>query len=70
MNDKEKIALLMKFTFNADFALKRDYIDALNYFKRSSGTNPEDLLRLYRSKIRYEAFKEFSSDIDKILFGR
>lgn len=70
MKDDEKIILLMKYTFNTDFALKNEYADQLAAFKLSSGTHPDDLLKLYRAKIRYEAFKEFTSDVDRILHGR
>lgn len=70
MTDNEKIALMMRYTFNTDFALKCEYIQELNNYLGSSGTNPEDLLKVYKAKIRYEAFKEFTSDLDRILYGR
>lgn len=70
MTDKDKINLIQRYTFNTDFHLKCEYVDELNSFVKSSGTNPEDLLKLYRAKIRYEAFQQFTSDIDKILYGR
>ena len=70
MTDNEKIVLLMKYTFNTDFSLKSEYMQELNNYICSSGTNPEDLLKVYKAKIRYEAFKEFTSDLDKILYGR
>lgn len=70
MTDNEKIVLLMKYTFNTDFVLKREYVDELNNYLSSSGTNPEDLLKVYKAKIRYESFKEFTSDVDIILYGR
>lgn len=70
MTDQEKIELIMKYSFNTDFVLKSVYIDELNNFIRSSGTDPDDLLKVYKAKIRYEAFKEFTSDLDRILYGR
>lgn len=70
MTDNEKIALLMKYSFDTDFHLKCEYVDQLNSFMNSSGTNPEDLLKVYKAKVRYEAFKEFTSDLDRILYGR
>lgn len=70
MKDDEKIILLMKYTFNTDFALKNEYATQLAAFKSSPGTNPDDLLKLYRAKIRYEAFTEFTADVDRILHGR
>lgn len=70
MTDNEKIALIMRYSFNTDFALKREYVQELDSYLSSSGTNPEDLLKVYKAKIRYEAFKEFTSDLDRILYGR
>lgn len=70
MTDQEKIVLIMKYSFNTDFLLKSVYIDELNHYICSSGTDPGDLLKVYKAKIRYEAFKEFTSDLDLILYGR
>ncbi len=78
MTDNEKIILLMKYTFCAEHYLRNDYIEALNNFvihighirKFHPDETAQDILELYKKQIRYEAFKEFSGNLDKILYGR
>lgn len=70
MNDNEKIILIMKYTWEAETHLHNEYIDLLNSYIITPHTRPQDILRLYRSKIRYEAFKEFTSDLERILYNR
>lgn len=68
MTDSEMISLIKRYTCFCDSYLHNDYIKQLNSFRFHFTTNPIDILNLYRAKIRYEAFKEFSSDIYKILY--
>ena len=58
MRDKEKIIMIMRYVYVCD-----------SFLKKSNNTFPEELLSLYRAKIRYEAFKEFCHNIDRILYG-
>lgn len=69
MNDNEAIILIKRYTLDCDSYLRFEYSNLLNNFKLHSSTNPFDMLNLYRAKIRYEAFKEFSNDIYKILYN-
>ncbi len=70
MTDNEKIILIMKYSANVDYLYRNEYIDELNNYVKSFSSRPEDVLELYRKKIRYEAFKEFSGNLDKILYSR
>ncbi len=70
MTDNEKIILLQKYIFEIEFALKNDYISQLNNFIIHRSSNPDDMLKLYRAQVRYDAYKEMCSNIDKILYGR
>lgn len=69
MNDTEAIILIKRYTLDCDSYLKAEFSDLLNNFKIHSSINPFDILSIYRAKIRYEAFKEFSNDIYKILYS-
>lgn len=68
MTDNEMIILIKRYTLDCDSYLRFEYSNQLNNFKLNNLTNPFDVLNLYRAKIRYEAFKEFSADIYKILY--
>lgn len=70
MTDKEKIILLQRYTYVCDTHLKNEYIDLLNNFTKHNNTLPYDTLNLYREKTRYEAYKEFCYNFEKILYGR
>lgn len=70
MKDNEKIIMLMRYVYVCDSHLKNEYIEMLNNYTKNHKTYPEETLDLYRAKIRYEAFKEFCHNIDRILYGR
>ncbi len=69
MNEYEAITLIKRYTLDCDSYLRYEYTNLLNNFKLHSTTNPFDVLNLYKAKIRYEALKEFSNDIYKILYN-
>ncbi len=70
MNDKEKLTLIMRYCVDRDFYLHNEYIEHLNAYLIHHDTSPIDILKLYKAKIRYQAFKEFCSSIESILFER
>ena len=70
MTDNEMIILIKRYALYCDSYLRFEYSNQLNNFKLNNLTNPFDVLNLYRAKIRYEAFKEFSTDIYKILYRK
>lgn len=69
MRDKEKIIMIMRYVYVCDSFLKDEYLEKLNNYTKSNNTYTEELLNLYRAKIRYEAFKKFCHNIDRILYG-
>lgn len=68
MTDKEKIELVLRYLCYVDSNIYRDMTTIQNSVIRSHNTHPEDILRVYEARIRYEAFREFSSDLEKILY--
>lgn len=68
MTDSEAILLIKRYTLDCDSYLKFNNKTQLQNFELHNLTNPYDVLNLYRAKIRYEAFKELSSDIYKIIY--
>lgn len=68
MTSDEKIQLITRYLLNLD--TYSYYV--LNVLERSlrhkSEMTPEDVLKLYRARVRYEALKEFSSDLEKLLY--
>ena len=68
MTDNERFILLNRYLYNADLSLHNEYISVLNSFIKHNSSDPYDILYIYKVKIRYEAFKEFSSDLLKILY--
>lgn len=68
MTDKEKIDLVLRYLCYVDSYIYHDMTAIQNSVIRSPNTRPEDILRVYKARIRYEAFREFSSDLEKILY--
>jgi len=68
MTDKEQIDLVKRYLCYVDSYIYRDLTTIQNSVIKSPNTRPEDILRLFKAKARYEAFKEFSSDLEKILY--
>ena len=69
MTDNEKIILIMKYLFECDFHLKNEYMQELNTYLTINTHKPEDILKLYEKKVRYIAFKEFSGNLERLLYG-
>lgn len=69
MTDNEKISLIIKYLFECDYYLKNDYINEINNFMKSRKNLPEDCLKLFEKKVRYIAFKEFSGNLERLIFG-
>lgn len=69
MTDNEKIILIMKYLFECDFHLKNEYIQELNTYLTINTHKPEDILKLYEKEVRYIAFKEFSGNLERLLYG-
>lgn len=68
MTVDEKLKLIMQYLSVADSYIHSELISIENSIIRSPNTFPEDILRLYRAKVRYEAFKEFCADLEKIVY--
>lgn len=69
MCDTERIIMIMRYVYVCDTFLKNEYLNKLNNYTKSNNTYIEEVLELYRAKIRYEAFREFCHNIDRILYG-
>ena len=69
MTDNEKIILIMKYLFECEFHLKNEYLQELNTYLTVRTNKPEDILKLYEKKTRYLAFKEFSGNLERLLYG-
>ena len=69
MRDTERIIMIMRYVYVCDSFLKDEYLNKLDNYTKSNNTYIEEILELYRAKIRYEAFKEFYHNIDRILYG-
>lgn len=69
MTDNEKIILILRYLYFSETHLKNEYIHLLDSYIITPRTQPEDILKLYRSKVRYEAFHEFSANLERILYG-
>ncbi len=70
MTDKEKLTLIMRYCIDRDYYIHNEYIQQYNSFIIHHDTKPNNTLQLYKAKIRYEAFREFTSHIESILFDR
>lgn len=69
MNDKEKIILVLRYLYNCETYLHNDVIKYRNAVTRSSSADIYDFLKLFKAQIRYEAFQEFSRNLEKIIHG-
>ena len=69
MRDTERIMMIMRYVYVCDSFLKDEYLNKLDNYTKSNNTYIEEILELYREKIRYEAFKEFCHNIDRIFYG-
>lgn len=65
MSNKEKISCVYGYLLNKEVLLKNDMTSKLDLLKHHSDTY--DVLEFYKSKCRYELFKELSADIEKII---
>ena len=69
MTDEEKLLLIKKYVYQTDDFLHSEYINSCNKFLLNQKSDTADILDLYRSKIRYEAFTDFCKDLSRILYS-
>lgn len=70
MTDSEKLELIKRYVYNADDFARAQYIQACNSFLLNSKSDEGDVLKLFKAKIRAEAFADFCKDLYKILYYR
>lgn len=68
MRKDEKLILVKRYLLNLDVHTRHelDLVERSVLMKRN--VMPDDVLRLYRARVRYEAFTEFARDLEKILY--
>lgn len=69
MKDKEQLRLVKQYLLNLDIHLNAELIMLEHYVLNKRNITPEDVLSLYRARVRAEAFKEFSTNLEKILYN-
>ncbi len=69
MKDKEKLLLVKRYLLNADTYLNAELTMLEHYVLNKRNIAPEDVLSLYRARVRVEAFKEFATNLEKILYN-
>lgn len=70
MTDSEKMELIKKYVYQSDDYMRSEYVKACNSFLLNTKSDEADVLKLYKAKIRAEAFKDFCSDLYRILYYR
>lgn len=70
MNEKEQLELIKRYIYQCDDYMRAQYIQACNNLLLNTKADEADVLRLFKAKVRAEAFREFSSDLYKILYYR
>lgn len=50
--------------------MRSEYIQACNNLLLNTKADEADVLRLFKAKVRAEAFRDFSADLYKILYYR
>ena len=68
MRSDEKLILVKRYLLNLDIHVKHelDLVERSVRMKRK--VMPEDVLRLYRARIRCETFNEFARDLEKLIY--
>lgn len=67
-SDKEKLILLQKYLYTVEINIHNVYISQLNNMVKSPQADPYDILRLFKAKVRWEAYKEFVNDIETLFY--
>lgn len=70
MTEKEQILLIKRYVYVSDDFMRQQYIQACNNLLLNSKSNETDVLKLFKAKVRAEAFREFCNDLYKILYYR
>lgn len=68
--DSEKILLIHRYIYQCDDYMRSEYIQACNNLLLNTKADEADVLRVFKAKVRAEAFRDFSSDLYKILYYR
>ena len=69
MKDKEQLRLVKQYLLNLDIHLNAELTMLEHYVLNKRNITPEDVLSLYRARVRYESFKEFATNLEKILYN-
>lgn len=70
MNEKEQLELIKRYIYFNDDYMRSEYIQACNNLLLNTKADEADVLRLFKAKVRAEAFRDFSADLYKILYYR
>lgn len=70
MNEKEQLELIRSYIYQSDDYMRSEYIQACNNLLLNTKADEADVLRVFKAKIRAEAFRDFCSDIYRILYYR
>lgn len=68
MTSDEKLLLIKRYLLYVDTFVYHEYKSIRHTVHHKSEQTPEDVLKVYRARVRYESFKEFSSDLEKLLY--
>lgn len=69
MKDNEKLRLVKRYLLNTDIHVNAELTMLEHYVLNKRNITPEDVLSLYRARVRAEAFKEFATNLEKILYN-
>lgn len=70
MTNAEKINLILRYVYFTDDYMHSQYINACNAFLINSKSDEADVLKLFKAKVRAEAFADFCKDLYRILYYR
>lgn len=68
MTDRERLELIKRYVYESDDFMRSEYIKACNSFLLNSKSDETDVLKLFKAKVRAEAFVDFCRDLYKILY--
>lgn len=69
MKDKEQLRLVKQYLLNLDIHINAELSILEHYVLNKRNITPEDVLSLYRARVRAESFKEFATNLEKILYN-
>lgn len=69
MKDKEQLRLVKQYLLNLDIHINAELSILEHYVLNKRNITPEDVLSLYRARVRAEAFKEFATNLERILYN-